>query len=49
MIQTLLDELRFVGERLNDPVTDHWVDRLLPFVQAALWTHADARLTVEGE
>jgi hypothetical protein len=49
MIQTLLDELRFVGERLNDPVTDLWVSRLLPVVQAALWSRSEARLTVEGE
>ena len=49
MIQTLLSELRFVGERLNDPVTDHWVSRLLPVVQAALWTRGDARLIVEGD
>jgi hypothetical protein len=37
MIQTFLDELRFVGERLNDPVTDFWIDRLLQVAQTALW------------
>jgi hypothetical protein len=49
MIQTFVDELRFVGERLNDPVTDLWVDRLLQIAQATLWRRGDVYLTVEAE
>ena len=49
MFQTLLDELRFVGDRLNDPVTDLWISRLLPVVQAVAWGGPSASLTVEGE
>ncbi|WP_250003845.1 hypothetical protein [Actinoplanes sp. M2I2] len=49
MIQTRLHELRFVGDRLNDPVTDLWISRLLPVVQAVAWEGPSASLTVEGE
>ena len=49
MIETLVDELSFVGERLNDPVADVWIGRLLQISQATLWRQGEANLTVEGE
>jgi hypothetical protein len=48
-IQTFLDELCFIGDRLNDPVAEYWIGRLLQAAQTALSPRGDALLTVEGE
>lgn len=49
MIQTLVDEISFVADRLQDPVVELWAARLLKAAQAALWQRGDVHLTVEGE
>jgi hypothetical protein len=49
MIQTLIDELCFVADRLDDPVVELWVAQLLKAAQAAVWQPGDTHLTVEGE
>jgi hypothetical protein len=49
MIQTFVDELCFIGDRLNDPVAEYWIGRLLQAAQTALSRRGDALLTAEGE
>jgi hypothetical protein len=49
MIQTMLDELCFVADRLEDPVVQLWVAELLKTAQNALRRPGDTHLTVEGE
>ncbi|MFE9954652.1 hypothetical protein [Micromonospora sp. NPDC005299] len=49
MIQTFIDEVSFVADRLQDPVVELWAGQLLKAAQAALWQRGDVHLTVEGE
>ena len=49
MIQMLIDELNFIADRLNDPVAEIWIPRILEAAQSALWQRGDAQLTIEGE
>lgn len=49
MIQTFIDEVAFVADRLHDPVVEHWAGQLIKTAQTALWQRGDTHLTVEGE
>jgi hypothetical protein len=50
MIQTLIDEVHFVLDRLQDPVLELWADQIIEIAQATLRQPGDdVYLTVEGE